>query len=258
MNCSEIIREIEKIFPPSSAEEWDNPGLLAGRRDREVTRMLVALDASDTVIDEAVRWGAQLLITHHPMIFSPLKKVNDDSFTGERVIRLIENGISCYAMHTNYDVCGMADLNARQLELTDVRILALTGEEEGIGRVGRLKNPMKLSDLARKVRSVFELDDVRVYAQADPVVSTAAVCGGSGKSLLPDALSSGADVFITGDIDYHTGLDAAAQGIILIDAGHFGTEHRFMDDCTERFTRMFPEVEIKKAAQPKPYKLITD
>lgn len=256
MNCKEILKRLEEDFPLSSAEDWDNPGLLAGRRDREVKKVVVALDACDTVIDQAIEAHADLLLTHHPLIYGKIANVSSDSFVGMRLIRLIESGITYYAMHTNYDVCAMADLNAKMLDLAGAEILTITGDEEGLGRFGYLKTPMPYYDFAEMVKKVFELPDVRCYGEGNPMIHTAAVCGGSGKSLLSDALASGADVFITGDIDYHTGIDAWAKGIRIIDAGHFGTEHCFIDDMILRLEKLFPELEIVKADQPQPYKLI--
>ena len=256
MNCNDIISAIEQDFPLTSAEEWDNPGLLAGRRDKEVQKVLIALDASDEVVEKAVQTGADLLITHHPLIFGSLKKVSSDSFIGMRLIRLIENGISCYAMHTNYDVCAMADLNAKMLDLDEAEVLSYTGEEEGLGKVGRLKTPMKYYDFAETVKKVFDLSDVRCYGEGNPEIRTAAVCGGSGKSLIDDVLASGADVFVTGDIDYHTGIDAWAKGLRIIDAGHFGTEHCFESDMESRLNQKFPDLTILRANQSAPYTLI--
>lgn len=109
MKCSEIIRVIEASYPREAALDFDNVGLLAGRTDREVSRVYIALDATDAVIEEAAAWGADMLITHHPLIFSPLKRVTDEDFVSRRVLKLIQNDISYYAMHTNYDVLGMAD-----------------------------------------------------------------------------------------------------------------------------------------------------
>lgn len=199
---------------------------------------------------------ADLLLTHHPLIFGSVKQVNSDTFLGMRLIRLIENGISCYAMHTNYDVCAMADLNAQMLELDGAEILTYTGEEEGLGRFGYLKTPMLYYDFAEHVKNVFDLSDVRCYGEGNPMIYTAAICGGSGKSLLEDVLATGADVFVTGDIDYHTGIDAWAKGVRIIDAGHFGTEHCFIQDMEKRLKKMFPNLEIKTAYQSRPYQLI--
>lgn len=256
MNCSDIIRKIEEDFPLTSAEDWDNSGFLAGRRDRDVKKIMVALDANDEVIEKAVQAKADLLITHHPMIFGSIKSVTTDTFIGNRIITLIENGISYYAMHTNYDVCAMADLNADMLGLTETEVLAYTGEDEGLGRVGTLKEPMNYYDFAAFVKKVFELPDVRCYGDGNAEIRTAAICSGSGKSLIGDALASGADVFVTGDIDYHTGTDAWAKGLRIIDAGHYGTEHCFENDMQKRLMKMFPELEVVRAQQTAPYKLI--
>ena len=123
MKCQEIIERIEKRFPQEYACSWDNVGLLAGDRQQEVDRVYIALDATDEVIEAAVSSGAGLLLTHHPMIFGGLKAVTTDDYAGERLIRLIKNGISYYAMHTNYDVLGMADLAAGMLDLTETAVL---------------------------------------------------------------------------------------------------------------------------------------
>lgn len=256
MNCSSILSVLEERFPPACAEEWDNPGLLAGRRDREVNRVMVALDATDETVAQAVKAKADLLVTHHPMIFGSIRKVNTDTFTGRRLIDLIENGISLYAMHTNYDICAMADLNASMLGLVHCEVLSETGDGIGLGKVGDLAEPVLYYDFADKVKEIFELSDVRCYGSGNPEVRRVAVCGGSGKSLLDDAVASGADVFVTGDIDYHTGTDAWARGIRIIDAGHFGTEHCFTENVKQFLSEQFPELDVIAAEQTEPYKLI--
>ena len=106
MKCGEIIEILNRLAPESMACDWDNPGLLAGRRQKEVKRVLVAVDADDAVVEEALRLGADMLLTHHPLIFRPLKKVNDDDFIGRRILKLIQGDISYYAMHTNFNILG--------------------------------------------------------------------------------------------------------------------------------------------------------
>jgi len=256
MNCNEIIAALNEKYPIGCAEEWDNPGLLAGRRDKEVKRVMITLDADDDAVDQAVEFKADMLISHHPLIFGSIKNVNTDSFIGRRLVKLIENGISLYAMHTNYDICAMADLNASMLGLEDCEVLSGTGDGIGLGKVGNLKEPVEYYTFAEKVKEVFELPDVRCYGTGNPIISRVAVCGGSGKSLMDDALASGADVFVTGDIDHHTGIDAWARGIRLIDAGHFGTEHCFSEDVKKFLSEMFPQLEIRTAVQGMPYRLI--
>ena len=143
MLCKDIIKIIEQDYSPRYALSWDNVGLLAGRDDKEVANIYVALDATDEVVDEAILAGADMLVTHHPLIFSGMKQVNNQNFIGRRLVKLIQHDISYYAMHTNYDVKGMADLAADYLKLENCQILDVTGENEsgepeGIGRVGEI------------------------------------------------------------------------------------------------------------------------
>ena len=138
MKCKEILQRIEEVYPADYAMEWDNVGLLAGRYEKEVKRIYVALDATEEVIEAAIQKGADLLVTHHPMIFAPQKKITDAEFTGNRLIRLIQSDMAYYAMHTNYDVLGMAELSEKILGIKDTEVLDETkenenGKTEGIG-----------------------------------------------------------------------------------------------------------------------------
>jgi dinuclear metal center YbgI/SA1388 family protein len=241
MKCEEIIRLIEEEYPKSCAESWDNPGLMAGSKDHEVRKIMISLDATDEVIEQAVINKADMLITHHPMIFGGIKQINDSFLTGRRILKLIRNNIACYAMHTNFDIRGMADLNEKQLGLVNTQVLFETGEyegkAEGIGRVGYLKEEMSYEELAKYVKKSLGIPNVRCYGNTDKMISKVAISGGSGKSIVPSALKSGAQVLVTGDIDYHTGIDAAAEGLFIIDAGHFGTEKVFIEYMTEKLKK---------------------
>ncbi len=260
MKCKEILERLEEDYPVSCAESWDNSGFLAGEEDSEVTSVMVSLDATDEVIAQAVESGVQLLITHHPMIFGGIKQVSNRSLTGRRLLKLIQNGISCYAMHTNFDIRGMAELNEKQLGLRETRVLYTTGEEngipEGIGRVGYLQEEMRYTALAEFVKTALPAAHVRCYGSGDPVVKHVAVSGGSGKSVVASALAAGAEVLVTGDIDYHTGIDAAAEGLRIIDAGHFGTEQVFMPYMTQKLQRLFPSLKVLCADQKPPFVII--
>ena len=119
MKCSEVMAKLEELSPRSFAESWDNVGLLVGSRDKEVESVMIALDATDAVIDQAVLAGADMLLTHHPMIFSAMKRITAENFTGKRIIKLIANDISYYACHTNFDVMGMGDEAAERLALEE-------------------------------------------------------------------------------------------------------------------------------------------
>lgn len=257
MKCYEIIEKLESHSPETFAEEWDNVGLLAGRRDKEVETVYIALDASDEVIEDAVRVGADMLLTHHPLIFKKLGRVNTDDFIGRRVYTLIRNDISYYAMHTNFDVMGMADAAADELSLKDRAVLNVTYEDdisnEGCGRVGKLKECMRVAELAELVKAKFHVPNVRVFGGLDSVVGTAAVMPGSGGSFIKDALNAGADVMITGDVNHHEGIDAVAQGLVIIDAGHYGIEKLFMAYMEGFIKREMPGLAVYKADIREPF-----
>lgn len=237
MKGRELIRILEEQSPPSYACKWDNTGFLAGDAGKEITKAYLVVDVTDEAIEEAIAEGADLIISHHPLIFGGIKRVTTDDFIGRRLIKLIKNDIACYAMHTNFDVKGMADLSAAMLGLEDVRVLDVTetedGKEEGIGRVGRFMAPMALAHCAKFVKAAFSLKEVKIFGDAERVLEWAAICPGAGKSEMENALRKGADVFITGDIGHHEGMDALAQGMCVIDAGHYGLEHVFIQYMKE-------------------------
>lgn len=252
MKCSEIIALLNGLAPECMACDWDNPGLLAGRYEKEVSRIYLALDASDEVIRDAKRKGADLLLTHHPLIFKGLKKVNDRDFIGRRILELIQGDIAYYAMHTNFDSAPgcMADLAAERLGLSGQQVLEPVGEKDGvsygIGKAGILLEPASLNDLAKRVKEAFGLPFVTVYGdpEDDAVLEKCAVSPGSGKSMIDHALKLGAQVLVTGDIGHHEGIDSVARGMAVIDAGHYGLEHIFMD-----FMETYLKENIKEGVQ---------
>lgn len=248
MECGQIIEKIENRFPQSYAMEWDNIGLQAGRTGKGVKKILIALDPDDAAVEEAVSWEADMLITHHPLIFKPLNRINDEDFIGRRLIRLIQKDIAYYAMHTNYDVLGMADLAGEMLQLEAPQVLEVTNTEdsmEGIGRVADLKVPVSLKACALWVKKVFALPSVRVFGETEQRIARLAIVPGSGKGFLQAALAKKADVLITGDIDHHEGIDANARHMAVIDAGHYGIEHIFLSDMKQFCEENFPDTEVK-------------
>ena len=260
MRCDEVIKKLETLSPIYYAEEWDNVGLLAGRRDKEVDTVYIALDATDDVIDEAVRWGADLLLTHHPLIFRKLSRVNTDDFIGKRVYQIIRNDISYYAMHTNFDVMGMADAAADKIALKERRVLNVTYEngtsKEGCGRVGKLEKKMNIEECAELVKECFNVPNVKVFGNMGDIVETVAIMPGSGGGYIKDAIKAGADVMITGDIDHHEGIDAVAQGIGIIDAGHYGIEKLFIAYMKQFIEREIPQLKVITAEIEEPFKII--
>ena len=260
MLCKEIIRVIEAAYPREAALDFDNVGLLAGRSEKEVNRVYIALDATDAVIDRAVRAGADMLITHHPLIFSPLKKVTDENFISRRIVKLIQNDISYYAMHTNYDVLGMAELSEKILGIRDTEVLDITRENggipEGIGRIGSLEQPVTLEECCVYIKHKLNLGSLKVFGDMDAKVSRLAISPGSGKSVIGAAIAKGADVLVTGDIGHHEGLDAVEQGLLVIDAGHYGTEYIFIDDMKRFLEDKLPVLQVTAAPVIHPFQVI--
>ena len=257
MKSSEIKAKLEELSTLFFAESWDNVGLLVGSREREVESVMIALYATDAVIDQAVLAGADMLLTHHPLIFSPQNRITAEDFTGKRIIKLIANDICCYASHTNFDVMGMGDEAAERLALEERSGLEITFEDElsqeGIGRVGILPECMTLRECASYVKETFDLDTVKVFGEEDRKVRKAAVVPGAGKDYIRQAVRAGADVYITGDIGHHDGIDALEQGLTIIDAGHFGVEQIFVPYMKEFLSRELPSLHLLSARQQEPF-----
>ena len=203
---------------------------------------------------------AQLLLTHHPLIFSPLKQINTDQFISARVVELLRTGMSCYAMHTNYDAARMGVLAAQRLGIPAEAPLGdlfeRGGCQYGIGSVGDTDNPLTLADLGAQVKDRFGLQTVKIFGDLSGQVQRVAMCPGAGKSMIPDALAQGAQVLITGDIDHHSGIDAVAQGLSIIDAGHYGIEHIFISDMQQYLNRELPQIEAVAQERRDPFVVI--
>ena len=236
MTVSELVELLEEDVPSKDALDWDNVGLLVGDLGWPVSSVYVALDATDEVIDHAIEKGADMIITHHPLVFPTVNRVVANDFIGRRIIKMVEHHIACYAMHTNFDIHRMGALAEKRLELGHTIALdpcEIDGEYDvnvGIGRIGSLlDHPSTLKEYATKVRQAFQLPYVRVYGDEDQVIRTVAISPGSGKSEIVPAIKAGADVLITGDIDHHNGIDAVARNLSIIDAGHYGIEHIFIE-----------------------------
>lgn len=260
MKCSEIIKQLEALAPVQYAEHWDNVGLLVGSDKNEINKIMVALDATDSVITQAVNEKVDLLITHHPMIFSAMKRITEEDFIGKKIIELIQHDISYYAMHTNCDVCVMNQIAADKIGLLQGEVLEPIKENkelgilEGIGKYGVLKEAQTMEQLAKRVKEAFGIDSVRMTGEKDKKVKKVAISTGAGKSLIPYALKAGVDVLVTGDIDHHVAIDARDQGLLLIDAGHFGTEHFMVDFISDYIEKTFSmQGKVYRAKEQTPF-----
>lgn len=219
VTVEQVLELLEKIAPLSGAEEWDNSGLLAGRMHSEVSCVLCALDLSQRVLEEAISVGAQMIVTHHPILFRGRKNLREDDPEGRLLCNLIRADIALAAMHTNFDNAhpGVNDALAQALGLRNVRPL-----DNGMC-IGET-DTTALSAFAAKVEGCLG-GPVRRYGDADRKIARVAVLGGAGEDFAADALAAGADVYVTGEMSYHKGLDAASAGLCILEAGHAATEN---------------------------------
>lgn len=226
--AKDICSLIEETAPIGLAEKWDNVGLQAGSLSRETRKILFALDPSGEAIERAYSLGAGLLITHHPLIFSPLTSFDLDSFPAELLAKALERRITVVSHHTNLDRAarGINHALAQLLELKDASVLEKAEGFQGcgLGRIGSLSAPTRLSDFAAFVSERLNAEDIRIVGGGGRRISKAAVVGGSGGGFVQAAHAAGADVLVTGDVGYHHALEAERRGLAVIDAGHFNTE----------------------------------
>ena len=242
---ADILNFIEGIAPPYMKMDWDNCGLLCGRKNKEVRKILVALDPFRKVIQEAIDLGADLIVTHHPLIFrSPLMAVNEDTETGRCVLELMEHGIVAINAHTNLDLApgGVNDVLAQTLGLQDIQIINPI-ENYGLLRCGTVAE-QPLSAFLAVVKDDLHCDGLR-YVDAGKPVRKVAVGGGSCADEMQEALDAGCDTFVTADVKYNQFRTAYELGLNLIDAGHFHTENPTMPILAAKLAAAFPDVEVE-------------
>ncbi|MBE6976579.1 MAG: Nif3-like dinuclear metal center hexameric protein [Ruminococcaceae bacterium] len=247
---ADILKHIETIAPTYMKESWDNVGLLCGSKSTPVTRVLVALDPFESVCREAVEWGAQLIVTHHPLIFQPPKAITDETAVGRTIMALCAAGISAINAHTNLDCTpgGVNDVLARRLGLEDIQVIAPAGTNEdglpyGLLRYGHLRE-QRLEDFLRIVKFRLGAQGLR-YVNSGKPVRKVAVGGGSCAGAMMDALAAGCDTFVTADVRYNQFWDAQDLGLNLIDAGHFQTENPVVPILASKIAAAFPDVIVK-------------
>ncbi len=232
---------LDQRAPFALQMDFDNAGFLVGRGDGEVTRVLVALDITRAVVDEAADLGAQLIVSHHPVIFHPVRSLTDGDSTGRTLMALVKQDIAAICLHTNLDLAagGVNDALAAAVGLTDTA--PLTGE--GLGRVGRLEAPWAPADYAARVKRALGAAGLR-WTQGRGMVRSVAVGGGACGDLLAAAHGACCDAFVTSDVKYDVFLEADALGVTLIDAGHFPTENVVCPVLADWLREGFPQVEV--------------
>ena len=231
MKLNLFVKEIEKIAPLSLMEEWDNSGLQLRVKD-SVKKVLVALEINDDVIDEAIANKCDMILTHHPLIFYPEKSVDIKNITGNYICRLVKNNISVYSSHTPFDICkgGNNDYLAKLLGLNGIK--PLNGDKSSITRMGKLKDEMRLGDFVN-----FAIEKVgtskafvKLTGHPERKIKKIGLCTGAGCEFIDLAVQNKCDLFITGDLKYHDAVNAKANGIAVLDLGHYGTEYLFKEN----------------------------
>ena len=234
---------MESLAPGELAEPWDNSGLQVGNNDRPVNTVWVALDPAPAVVAAACSHHVDLLITHHPLIFQALKTLDLSTPVGTILDLAIRHRLAIFSAHTNFDSAadGLNDILADKIGLVDTKMLiaAAASPLHGMGRVGSLRRPTPLATYAAQVRDKLGIDTVRYAGRPDLVVNRAAICTGSGGSLMDTYLSCGAEVFITGDVRYHDARTAEWADVGLIDIGHFASEHIMVKTLAGRLSKIF-------------------
>lgn len=242
----DIMAYMETIAPRYMQYEWDNTGLLCGSRSKEVKKILVALDPFEEVCREAVELGADLLLTHHPLIFEAPRSITDDSDMGRAIMLLVHNDIAAVNAHTNLDCApgGVNDTLAAVLGLQDIEIVDPRGEAVpyGLLRIGNVDS-QPLSAFLAHVKHTLGCEGLR-YVDGGKPVSRVAVGGGSCGSDLMDAVKAGCDTFVTADVKYNQFHEAKSTGINMIDAGHFCTENPVMATVAAKLRATFPEIDV--------------
>lgn len=244
MKVQDILNIIDNFAPFSLAYEWDNIGLMCGKKETEVKGICICLDASKEAIQKAIDEGCNVVLTHHPFIFRKIGNISFDSYFGEMVNMAIKNDISIISSHTNIDKAkdGINQRLAEILDLDNIKILEddKNYEDAGMGRYGDLKNEMTLGEFSKYVMEKLKTP-LRAIGNPDTKIKNVAVGGGSCIEDAQIAIEKGCDVFVTGDVKYHEALDFMREGICIIDAGHYATEICVLDV----FSDMLKGVDVK-------------
>ena len=259
MTLKSIIDIIEEFAPPAIQESWDNSGLIIGDKRREITKTLLALDCTPEVVGSAVNMGAELIITHHPLIFKGIKRIEDHTNLGRAIINAIKNDIAIYSVHTNIDkvLRGVSGLMAQKIGLKNVGILSRDkgreASETGLGVVGEMENPMEAEEFCRMVKDKFSLKILKTSKPLKGEISRVALCGGNGNPLIEEAMLSGAQVYISGDISYHNFF--CEDGFMIMDIGHYESEIGVLELLSDILSKKISNftVRIESGANPVHY-----
>lgn len=220
IKTGDLLRIVNSAIPEPLAKDWDNSGMQVGSLDWEAKGIIISLDADIPMLEKAREVGANIAITHHPLLFNPIKQLDLGTPVGKVMAQAIRDQVFIYSAHTNLDIMegGVNDTLAKKINLLNIRPLA------DMGRIGELPGDETLEGLITRVKKDFSIPYLTVVGRPERRIKKVAVCGGSGGSLVKEAAENGADLLITGDVKYHAARDAESYGIAVMDIGHFSSE----------------------------------
>lgn len=243
INFNDLITEIEEIAPRDLEEDWDNSGMQINMGNKEVNKILVTLEITKKVIEEAKEKNIDFIITHHPLLFHKLDVIDDNNITGNYIIDLIKLGISVYSAHTTFDDAfgGNNEYLADLIGLSRVRRFKVKRpsiKENVIGRMGNFRDPCTLEQVCKLLEDVLGVTgEIKAVGDPNKVIKTVGLCTGAGGDTIEAAIINGCDLFITGDVRHHEAQMAREKGICLIDAGHYGTEKIFAENFASKLRK---------------------
>ncbi len=247
LSVSDVAQFLSDFAPPALAESWDNVGLLVGKHEQPLSRVMTCLTITPDSAAEAVAEKADLIVSHHPLPFKPLKRLTGESNEGRLLLEIIGAGIAVFSPHTAFDSAsqGINQRLAAGLELTNIAPLVLAEEpDRGAGRFGALRQTISLREVAERVKRLLAIGNAQAVGSLDqPVRSVAVACGSAGEFLLP-AHEAGCDCLVTGEVRFHTCLEAEALGVGLVLAGHFASERFAVEQLAGVLAKQFPALEV--------------
>ena len=243
---SEIAKAIEEVAPLSLQEEWDNCGWQVGPLTTDATGALLCVDVTNEVLEEAIATGCNLIISHHPLIFSAIKKVSPADSTASLVITAIKNSISIYSSHTAMDMAfdGVSGMMCKKLGLENYTILDNHDAKEGLGMIGQTTHPYSETEFLNLLKSTFNCQSIRYSNLRGKDINRVAVCGGSGASLIDEAMRQGADIYVTADVKYHQYFSSLGK-MIIADIGHFESEQFTKEIFFNIISKKFPKFAVR-------------
>ena len=249
---SQLLTTFESLWPSSGAEEWDRPGLTTGKSNQQISKVLLCIDITREVLDEAKNKACELVVSHHQLLLKGVSFLAEDQLKGELVSFAVKNSIAIYSAHTNADIVtgGVSDVLAQTLGLSLSAPLVPTGVGIGHGRIGKLKTALTLSEFAKYISDQLPKTyaPVRVAGDLNLMIETVAVVGGAGDSFIPAAAASGAQVLVTSDLRHHVTLDAVSDPstpLALIDISHFAAESLWLEPTKKVLTDALPQVSFE-------------